>query len=292
MYHNFVPDSSGIRKQCEHIRRYYNPVSMSEVAGSLAASEQWPPNALAVTVDDGYRNFLLYGHPVFRDFGIPVTVYLVSDFLDRKCWLWWNEIQYAIEKSRNDTISIEVSKDHYSLPLATAIEQAHAGAVLIEALKSLPNKERQEAQARIIRSLSVTLPSDPPPKWEPLAWEEARRLSRENVEFGAHTRTHPILSSIQDKDEMHEEIAGSKRRLEQELGAPILHFCYPNGRTSDIGPEVLQHTRACGFQTGVTTERGMNRLSEAKSLALRRIGVDPEMPDDYFAELLAGFRKS
>lgn len=292
MYHHFLPDPSAIREQCAHIRRYYSPVPMKELARSLTTRGVLPSNALAVTIDDGFRDFLLYGFPAFREFGIPVTVYLVTDFLDRTCWLWWNEIQYAVENSGRSTIEIDIDNHRCRLPLFTAADRAQAGAILIEALKELPTPKRQEMQARIIESLDVTLPSTPPLKWEPLSWEEVRRLSEAGVEFGAHTRTHPILASIQDQNELHEEIAGSKRRLEQELRAPVLHFCYPNGRAKDIGPQVLEHTRACGFSTGVTTECGMNHLSEADPLALRRIAVDPETPDYYFAELLAGFRSS
>jgi peptidoglycan/xylan/chitin deacetylase (PgdA/CDA1 family) len=263
---------------------------MAQVAHHVVAGEQLPPNALAVTVDDGYRDFFLYGYPVFQEFGIMPTVYLVSDFLDRKCWLWWNEIQYAIQRSRNCTIVMAIGEHQYRLPIVTEAEKACSSKVLIEHLKSLPNQDREEAKARILELLEVELPTDPPPEWEPLAWEEVRRLSDNGVEFGAQTRTHMILASLSNESELREQIAGCKQRLEQELRGPVLHFCYPNGRLQDIGPAALAQTRDCGFLTGVTTERGMNDLNRTDPFLLRRLGVDTDVPTEYFAELLAGVR--
>ena len=292
MYHQFPSNTVGIRKQCEHIKRYYHPVSMAQVARSLATGEQLPINALAVTVDDGYRDFLLYGYPAFQEFGIFPTVYLVSDFLDRKCWLWWNEIQYAIQRSRDGTIDVAIGNREYHLPIATDAEKAGSSEVLIEDLKRLPNQDRQKAKTRILESLKVHLPTDPPRQWEPLAWEEVRRLSETGVEFGGHTRTHVILASVRDSTELHEQIAGCKQRLEQKLGSPVLHFCYPNGRIQDVGRAAIEQARDSGFLTAVTAERGMNDLSRANPWTLKRLGVDPDLPADYFAELLAGFRTS
>jgi peptidoglycan/xylan/chitin deacetylase (PgdA/CDA1 family) len=117
-----------------------------------------------------------------------------------------------------------------------------------------------------------------------------RDLARNGVEFGAHTKTHPILSSIHDSKELQTEIKESKQRVEQELGKPVIHFCYPNGLSSDFNAETLELVKDAGFLSAVTTEPGLN-FAGARLLMLRRIGVDPTLPKDYFAELLSGLRK-
>jgi hypothetical protein len=53
----------------------------------------------------------------------------------------------------------------------------------------------------------------------------------------------PDLSALADPEELREEIAGSKARIESELDRPVLHFCYPNGKMRDIGPAA---SRLCG----------------------------------------------
>ncbi len=73
--------------------------------------------------------------------------------------------------------------------------------------------------------------------------------------IGAHTRTHPWLTRI-PLAEAREEIRGSKARLEDLFGVPILHFCYPYG---DWNPAVRDLVEEAGFVTACTTEPGLNR---------------------------------
>lgn len=250
-----------------------------------------PENAVAITIDDGYRDFK-NAFAVFREFGIPATVYLVANFLDRKEWLWWNQIEYAIAHcARHADVQIAGKLFHIQ-PSSGALDE-HTFIAVCETLKTLPNRERIESIQSVLRQLAVQIPAHLPEKWAPLTWDEVRQLARENVEFGAHTKTHPILSSISDADELKDEILGSKMRLEEELGRPVLHFCYPNGRNADIGPRALEVAREARFCTAVTTEPGMNRLSSATDrLQLKRLAASPDYPVDYFAELLAGVRSS
>lgn len=263
---------------------------MMQLMESISTGAGLPENAVLITVDDGYRDYLLHAHSAFQEFGIPVTVYLVSDFLDGKCWLWWNEIEYALEHTERSRLVAPVNGTQYDLPLATEAEQGNAFHTLCEALKSLPNAGRLAAKQEIVRSLGVVLPAELPVQWQPLTWDEVRVLARQNVEFGGHSRTHPILSSLADSAVLRDEIAGCKQRIESELGAPVHHFCYPNGQPQDVDREVMDVTRESGYHTAVTTEKGMNRLGDADPFRLHRLGVNADMESYYVAELLAGFR--
>lgn len=263
---------------------------MMQLMQSFSTGTELPENSVLITVDDGYRDYLLHAHAAFQEFHIPVTVYLVSDFLDGRCWLWWNEIEYALEHTRLDHAVMPVNGTQYDLPLGTPTEQGKAFYTLCEALKSLPNDGRLAAKQEILRSLDVVLPAELPAKWQSLTWDEVRVLARQNVEFGGHSRTHPILSSLADDAMLRDEIAGCKQRIESELNAPVHHFCYPNGQPQDVGSRVTDVTRESGYRTAVTTEKGMNRLGAVDPFLLQRLAVDADMQTYYLAELLAGFR--
>jgi peptidoglycan/xylan/chitin deacetylase (PgdA/CDA1 family) len=77
-------------------------------------------------------------------------------------------------------------------------------------------------------------------------------------EVGAHTRNHVDLMQIDDAS-AREEIAGSRRDLEQCLDAEVRHFCYPYGTHR---PEHAAMVRAAGYATATTTNRGRFRLSD------------------------------
>jgi peptidoglycan/xylan/chitin deacetylase (PgdA/CDA1 family) len=291
MYHHFSSGVENLKQQCEHIRRFYHPVALRDVANSWLTGEPLPSNSVAVTIDDGYRNFLTGGYPVFRAFDIPSTMFLVSDFLDCKAWLWWDVVEYTVEHTRRQSLTLETA-DGSSHSFAFSVTGGHGAAQqqICDLLKKLPNEERLRLLAEIVESLEVEIPARPPSKHEPLAWSEVRQLAGDSVEFGAHTKTHPILSRISDRETLHEEIVIAKSRIEHELEQPVIHFCYPNGRFEDFTEAAVDLISAAGFKTAVTTERGIN-FPGAPPFMLKRLGADPDTPMPYFSELLAGVRR-
>jgi peptidoglycan/xylan/chitin deacetylase (PgdA/CDA1 family) len=288
MYHHFSSDSGRLREQCEHIRNYYQPVSLELIGESLQTSKSLPYNPLAVTVDDGYRDFFLYAYPVFRDCQIPVTVFLVSDFVDRKLWLWGDQLEYLFQHTSTKLVSLQwINGRTKHLNLGTNDQRLRASNQVFDALIRVTNHERLKLMGVLSKMLGVEAPALPPPKLSPLSWVEIKEMARSGVTFGAHTRTHPILSRLRDADSLREEIEGCKQRIEEEIGQPVLHFSYPNGKVADFNKHAVEAVRRAGFLTAVTSERGMN-LDSADSFLLRRIGVEPLGDTPYFRELLAG----
>lgn len=288
MYHRFF-DGPALARQCAHIRKHYRPVTMSEVARSLRSGRRPAPYSVAVTVDDGYRDFLEVAYPVFSSYEIPVTVFLVADFVDGKSWLWFDRIMYAFEQARVSEAEIRLpGGEATSYALGQPAGRRDAGYRLAVRATNLRHAERMQLLTELPELLKVDMPANAPPEYSPLNWGEVRSLAARGVEFGAHTQTHPILSSLAGGDELREEIAGSKTRIEAELGEPVLHFCYPNGRMADIGPDALEAVRMAGFETAVTAEPGLNRPQD-DPLLLRRIGVDPQHEQRYFERCVAAF---
>jgi peptidoglycan/xylan/chitin deacetylase (PgdA/CDA1 family) len=289
MYHRFA-DQASLQAQCIYLRQHYRMLSMRRLSEWLQSERPVPANSAVVTIDDGYRDFLKVAFPIFLKYSIPVTVFLVTDFLDGKLWLWPDIVKYAFEHTPLTNVEIDIPQARLlSFSLSSSDLRLRASHLIIEQAKTLKNHDRLLLMDRLIKRLGVKLPPEMPEHCKPLCWEEVRTLAQAGVEFGAHTRTHPILSRISDDQELHDEIAGSKSRIEEALDAAVLHFCYPNGRAADIGSSAVSAVRAADFRTAVTTERGLNLKSSDRFL-LRRIGVEPNLPDLYFRQCVAGFR--
>lgn len=93
-----------------------------------------------------------------------------------------------------------------------------------------------------------------------MSWDDVRRLCADGFEIGAHTRTHVDLGVVQG-EAAEEEIAGSVRRLERELGQRIDLFSYPFGRMEQIterNRELVGRLglRCCPSAYGGTVQRG------------------------------------
>jgi peptidoglycan/xylan/chitin deacetylase (PgdA/CDA1 family) len=288
MYHRF-PDASGLDLQCRHLRQCYRLMSLSEAAASFEENKPLAPNSVSVTVDDGYRDFYEVAYPVFSAHQIPVTAYLVTDFLDGKVWLWLDQVRYAFLNTPRRQFQMELPGGMaLKFSLGSEEERRIANQKTLEALKLVCNDDRLRAVSLLAELLEVQIPNRPPRGAEPLAWDEVRGMAQSGVEFGAHTRRHPVLSRVTSRSELTDEIAGSKRRLEEVLGTRVRHFCYPNGLRRDISEETVEAVRQAGYHTAVTTEAGLNRKGD-DPFWLRRIGVEPGYAPEYFQQCAAGF---
>lgn len=85
-----------------------------------------------------------------------------------------------------------------------------------------------------------------------LDWEKVRELAAAGVEFGAHTNTHPHLTSI-PASQMKQEVAGSKKAIEEKTGRRVDFFCYPYG---DYDYDVALEVKNAGFLGATSVERG------------------------------------
>jgi peptidoglycan/xylan/chitin deacetylase (PgdA/CDA1 family) len=97
---------------------------------------------------------------------------------------------------------------------------------------------------------------------------QLRQWVEAGMEVGAHTRTHPRLTTC-TAGELAGEVAGSRTDLETLAGVPVRHFCYPYG---DYDASVLAAVAAAGFDSAVTTRRGQPR-ADTDLLQLPRVLV-------------------
>src|SRR5262249_48029078 len=138
--------------------------------------------------------------------------------------------------------------------------------------KPRPPAERDVASDEIARALKVVLDGAP----RMLRWAQVREMHGDGIEFGAHTVNHPILSSLRPEAAFN-EIAHSKRVIEETLQAPVRHFAYPNGTAEDFDRGTEELVARAGFTSAVSTIFGVN-TSTTNRYALRRGGPWEEDP--------------
>ena len=101
----------------------------------------------------------------------------------------------------------------------------------------------------------------------PMSWEELATLAEAGWEIGAHTRTHPHLTELDDAA-LDEELRASRRDCESKLGLPCRSFAYP---FSDEDERVVRATDDAGFSAAATLPE--DGLHPASPLRWPRVGV-------------------
>jgi peptidoglycan/xylan/chitin deacetylase (PgdA/CDA1 family) len=85
-----------------------------------------------------------------------------------------------------------------------------------------------------------------------LTWAEIKNLQCAGIEIGSHTKNHIDLKTA-DTGRQTQEIAGSKKALEEHLGVPVKSFCYPTGTYNEITPQLVKEA---GYTSAVTVAYG------------------------------------
>lgn len=272
---------------CTHIASHFEPLTLSQVTNSLKSSAALPKKTITVTVDDGYKSFLEYGLPVFRKHRLPVTLNIVSGFADARFWLWFDQIEFALQQTPKSLLQITLDGQSVEFPLESSLARVSASAMLKEALKVVPNSVRKEFVANLGAICGVDIPLKPPEHLAGMNWEDLRSVVAEGIEIGCHTDSHPVLSRVSDPVELTREIDGAKRLIEEHLGLTVQHFCYPNGRDIDISELAIRKVVEAGYESATTGICGFNDSSSDR-FRLKRIAFDPGVGLLYGAELLAG----
>ncbi len=96
--------------------------------------------------------------------------------------------------------------------------------------------------------------------------KELREIHQGGIEIGAHAVNHVHLDQLSLPDITY-EIFDSKARLEDILGAPIRHFCYPHGDYDDRARSAVIQA---GFRSATSTHRGAANYSENPYEILRK----------------------
>jgi peptidoglycan/xylan/chitin deacetylase (PgdA/CDA1 family) len=106
-----------------------------------------------------------------------------------------------------------------------------------------------------------------------MSWDHVRALHAEGFEVGAHTVSHADLGSTAG-DEAFREIAGSRARLEDELGAAADLFSYPYGAPRSISEANRALVAEAGFACCLSAYGGTVAPGE-DPYRLRRAPITP-----------------
>lgn len=107
-------------------------------------------------------------------------------------------------------------------------------------------------------------PSQPTsvPKLPLLTWEQIEALANSGCEFGAHTRSHPVLPLL-SIEKARDEISTCKLHIEAHIGEKVRVFAYPYGAMNEaVKKIVMDH-----YEGAVSTNFGLvNAHSDRYSL--------------------------
>jgi peptidoglycan/xylan/chitin deacetylase (PgdA/CDA1 family) len=91
---------------------------------------------------------------------------------------------------------------------------------------------------------------------KPMDWDDLGQLADAGWEIGSHTRTHPMLTHLDDAA-LLEELEASRQETSERLGQPCQTIAYPYG---DVDARVITAAAAAGYLAGARLSSGLRSL--------------------------------
>ncbi len=113
---------------------------------------------------------------------------------------------------------------------------------------------------------------------EMLSWSDLAEMQRFGITIGSHTRTHARFSTLRSRPQLVDEIATSKRELEQTLGSECRFISWPYGTLNDVTDDSLTFVREAGYAGCFGGYRGSIQPQVTNAFSIPRHHFEPNWP--------------
>lgn len=285
---NFVA-ATAFERHLRWVARRYQLVPLRVIVDALKSGTNFPTRAATITFDDGFANNYRVAFPILRRLGVGATVFLTTDKIGVPgAQLWTERVKLAILLTPLTAVTLKLREEQV-YRLDRLRDRENATRLVLGAMKLAPVAQRDEWLNAIeqVCGRPALSPSDAM-RCDFLTWDEIREMAAAGIEFGSHTKSHPILKSLDDA-QLFEELSGSKRTIERELGTECYAFAYPNGKFADFGAREVRALEAVGYTCALTLEGGLVER-DSHRFALNRVNVGRQYPPSLLNASLTGAR--
>jgi peptidoglycan/xylan/chitin deacetylase (PgdA/CDA1 family) len=252
-------DTSIFEKQIKYLKKTHKIYSLENFAQDLLEKKNLPKRVAVITFDDGYKDNYTNAFPILKKYKIPATIFLTTGHIETDKLFWWDKLGYILLNLKQKKINLN---DFGVIKPSLLKKRRDAFNEIMAKIGATPEEKKQELIKELENIFNQDLLKEIG-KNKTLTWDEVKEMSENNIDFGAHTVNHPILTKISLK-QAEFEISQSKKDIEKRLNKPIKTFSYPNGLASDYNTEIIDILKKYGFTYAVT--RTPNTINSKTSL--------------------------
>lgn len=238
------------------------------------------------TFDDGYADNLEFAYPIFKEYKIPFTIYLTTNFINARAVLWWYHLEEMLLERQH--IHFHWDGREYQMACHSQHTKETAFGELRKLITGHLNPEICNAFLENLFDKNIDKLRTFTRK-EMLTWDEISELAKDPiVTFGAHTANHLPLRNLSSA-ELHSEIIRSREEIESRIGKRVLDFAYPFGKTAEAAEREYKYIRSQNFRTAVTTNIGNVFSAHSNFLhQLPRVNINSMTNHDVLALQVSG----
>lgn len=276
------------RQQMHYLTQNYDVISFSDVDDFIRTGKGLPKNPVLVTLDDGYVDNYEFAFPVIREYQVPSTLFITTDYMDSDKTFWFDWLACIVFGCKEKYLYLGEEYGSYDLSGSRSY-RTEVFYKIIRLLCQVDNQERLSLLDEMNNRYGDTydnLDEGLKDLSRPMRWWQVRKMSDAGVCIGSHTKSHPILSRL-NKVELLNELVQSKKNIEQNINKEVTVIAYPNGQKKDYTVEVKELAGRAGYRFGVNYIHGVNKVGQLHSLDLNRLHVYPSHDMNMFKMVLS-----
>ena len=105
--------------------------------------------------------------------------------------------------------------------------------------------------------------------------DQLRRLVDQGIDIGAHTRTHADLGSVDDAEQLQQEVVECRNELRRALNCSIRYFAFPYGLATNLSAAAFRMAKEAGYDGACSAYGGYNFPGD-DAYHLQRFHGDPQ----------------
>jgi len=259
--------------QIKYLFKKYSIISLDTLLSSLQGKTRLPRISFAITFDDGYKDNYLNAYPILKKYNMPATIFLITDYIGTNKVFWWDKVVFILKNSNLNELVAKLDWDLYPFEivrqfnyLIQATEKRKDKLIegIVENFQKFDEIKREEIIEDLINKSDISLALIQKSN-QILSWEEINEMKDDLITFGSHTKSHPLLTQLED-NKLKEEIYNPKLEIEKKINKKIFFFAYPFGKSNQTIKKMLKNA---GYMAAFSTS---NKRKE-DSFDLKRITV-------------------
>jgi len=280
MYHRVIDlehDSFKLAVSTQHflehmevLNRYFNPISLTQLAATLKEGKELVRNSVVITFDDGYADNFIYAKPILERTDVPATIFVAANHLGKEVEFWWDRLERMMLEPAQlpDSLTLSLGNELFEWK-NDSVNEEYINSVDNDTVWTFYSSGNVEPRHALFRKLysKLRLVSDHE-RQECLhylkQWSGAGNKARTSylsmshnqiqeaalgglIEIGSHTMNHHNLAAL-TRDEQFSEIVDSRKVLQDLTGKDVTTFSYPFGyRGEHYTEETVEIVKSAGY---------------------------------------------